>query len=125
MRESKNRLFARYFTAAFFVVAGLLHFTNAQFYLGIMPRFLPHPLELVYLSGGCEMLGGIGLLIPQLRQFAGYGLILLLLAVLPANVTMFTNSIHQQGLSVATVLLALRIPFQLVFILVVKWVAAD
>ncbi len=46
-----------------------------------MPDYLPYPLELVYLSGVFEVLGGLGLLVPRLRVAAGWGLIALLIAV--------------------------------------------
>jgi len=67
--------------ALFFIGAGTLHFTNASFYLTIMPTILPYPLALVYLSGAFEILGGIGVLVPACRRVAGYGLIALLIAV--------------------------------------------
>lgn len=57
-----------------FIVAGALHFAIPAAYLKIMPPFLPAPLALVYISGGCEMLGGIGLLNPATRHFAAWGL---------------------------------------------------
>ena len=74
--------------AAFFFVAGSNHFVNPDFYLGIMPPYLPAPLELVYVSGVFEILGGLAVLVPAFRVQAGWGLILLLLAVYPANLHM-------------------------------------
>lgn len=80
------------FTAALFVVAGVLHFVIPRTYVGIMPSWLPawlpSPLMLVYLSGVFEALGGVGLLLPATRLAAAIGLIVLLAAVLPANVEM-------------------------------------
>jgi uncharacterized membrane protein len=75
-------------TALGFVVAGMLHFAMPPFYLAIMPRWLPSPLLLVYVSGVLEILGGLGLLVSATRAAAGIGLILLLAAVLPANIEM-------------------------------------
>jgi uncharacterized membrane protein len=75
-------------TAGLFVVAGVLHFVIPRFYLAIMPSYLPSPLLLVHVSGVFEILGGLGLLFPATRRAAGIGLILLLLAVLPANIEM-------------------------------------
>lgn len=75
-------------TGLLFVVAGILHFVIPQFYTAIMPAWLPSPLLLVYLSGVFEILGGIGLVVPATRGVAAIGLILLLAAVLPANVEM-------------------------------------
>ncbi len=56
-----------------------------------MPSYLPAHLELVYLSGLLEILGGIGVVLSPTRQWAGYGLIVLLIAVFPANLYMAMN----------------------------------
>jgi uncharacterized membrane protein len=108
----------RLLMALFFIIAGTLHFTNAGFYLTIMPAILPHPLALVYLSGAFEILGGIGVLVPACRRAAGYGLIALLIAVFPANIKMFADHL-QEGFSVVTAALFLRLPLQVVFIVIV------
>ena len=81
-----------YLLALLFTAAGILHFTSPQFYLRIMPPYLPAPLLLVQLSGAAELLGGLGLLLPATRRLAGWGLLLLLLAVFPANV--YTAQVH-------------------------------
>jgi uncharacterized membrane protein len=104
--------------ALFFIGAGTLHFTNASFYLTIMPSILPQPLALVYLSGMFEVLGGIGVLVPACRRAAGYGLIALLIAIFPANIKMFADHFHE-GFSFVTVVLFLRLPLQLAFIVIV------
>ena len=72
----------------FFMGGGISHFTNADFFVAIMPPYLGWHLELVYLSGVFEILGAIGVLIPRLRQLAGTGLIVLVICVTPANIHM-------------------------------------
>ena len=104
-----------------FVTAGILHFTKTGFFVSIVPSFLPFPAALVYISGVCEILGGIGVLIPWFRMQAGYGLIALLLAVFPANINMLVQSIHDHGWCSITVLLILRLPLQLALIALVNW----
>ena len=79
-----------------------------------MPPYLPYHLELVYLSGVCEILGGLGVLLRPIRRFAGYGLIALLVAVFPANIHMASSAMHAEGLSGYALLLLLRLPFQFV-----------
>ena len=81
-----------YLLALLFVAAGILHFVSPQFYLRIMPPWLPAPRLLVQLSGAAELLGGLGLLLPATRRLAGWGLLLLLLAVFPAN--LYTVQAH-------------------------------
>ncbi len=104
--------------AAFFAFAGWLHFQNTYVYKEIIPECLPFPTFLVYLSGVCEVAGGIGLLIPKLRKWASYGLIALLIAVFPANINMAVNSID---FGLPHEILWWRLPFQLLFILWVYW----
>ena len=74
--------------AAFFINVGIDHFIIPDFYLSIMPPAFPLHLEAVYISGLFEVLGGLGVLIPRLRKFSGWGLIALLIAVYPANIYM-------------------------------------
>ena len=98
------------------VVAGVLHFVAADTYVAIMPDYLPLHRELVYLSGICEVLFGLGLLWPKTRQAAGTCLILLYLAVLPANVNMAVHDIQPASFHIPAVLLWARLPFQFVLI---------
>jgi uncharacterized membrane protein len=99
-------------TAALFVVAGILHFVIPKFYLAIMPPWLPSPLLLVQLSGVFEIVGGIGLLVPATRTLAAIGLILLLIAVLPANIEMLRLA-QVRGANTAFIAACwLRLPLQ-------------
>jgi len=71
-----------------FVLAGLNHFRVTDFYLRMMPPYLPWHLALVYVSGIAEIALGALLLVPRLQRLAAWGLIALLVAVFPANVHM-------------------------------------
>ena len=66
---------ALFVLAAIFVTAGIFHFVKPAPFERIVPPFLPFPRALVYISGVAEILGGIGLLIPAVRLWAGIGLI--------------------------------------------------
>src|SRR5918997_6548531 len=103
---------ARASLAAFFIVAGILHFVVPAYYRSIVPSYLPSSATLVAVSGAAEIAGGAGLLFPYLRQAAGIGLIVLLIAVLPANVEMLQLSRASGGASWQEVLLWLRLPLQ-------------
>jgi uncharacterized membrane protein len=81
------------FAAIFYVVAGTLHFIKPDAYLRIIPPYVPWHVAMVSVSGGFEILGGLGLLVPQMRRAAAWGLVTLLVAVFPANVYMATNPI--------------------------------
>lgn len=95
-----------------FIVAGVIHFVIPNRYVGIMPPWIPYQLELVYVSGVAEMLGGIGLMLANVRGAAGIGLIVLLIAVFPANVQMLGNAMHDGGSALYIALLFLRLPLQ-------------
>ncbi len=102
--------------AIFFIVAGCLHFAFPASYMKIMPPWLPWHFELVVISGISEIAGGLGVLLRPTRRLAGYGLILLSLAVLPANVQMLLNA-HAAGDAVVwQTLLFMRLPLQLLLI---------
>jgi uncharacterized membrane protein len=119
---SRAKTIWRALIAAFFVFAGIMHFIKPDFYLAMMPSMLPHPIALIYISGVAEILGGAGLLIPQFRRFAAYGLIALLIAVFPTNIRMFVDSLHDHGWSLTTLILAVRLPLQFAFMALVNWV---
>ena len=104
-----------------FMAVGITHFTNEEFFVAIMPPYLPWHRELVYISGVFEILGGAGLLIPRLRTIAGWGLIALMIAVFPANIHMAMNP--DQFPDVSTTALYLRLPMQFVMIGIVWWAA--
>ena len=96
--------------------AGLLHFLATQAYVNIMPFYMPAHRALVLVSGAAEMAGGLGLLVPetaegQPRRAAAWGLVLLLIAVFPANVTMISE--HARFPQVPLWAAWLRLPLQL------------
>jgi uncharacterized membrane protein len=120
--ETLLRRVFRYLLAAGFVIAGVLHFTHTDMYVRIMPPYLPWHLELVWISGVFEILGGIGVLFPQpWRRRAGWGLVALLIAVFPANLHVALNTLSMGSGPPNPILNWLRLPFQLVFILWVLW----
>jgi uncharacterized membrane protein len=79
-------------TGGMFIFTGIMHFVIEKFFTSIVPKSLPNPKAIVYVSGVAEIAGGVGVLIPQTRRLAGKGLIALLLAVFPANINMAINS---------------------------------
>ena len=117
--ESRAKRIALFGLSAFFVVAGVNHFLNPGFYVRIMPPYLPAHLELVYLSGVAEVLGGIAVLVSGIRALAGWGLVLLLLAVYPANLHM---ALHPELFpDLSTTALYARLPLQFVFVAWAYW----
>lgn len=114
---------SRIVLAAVFVAAGTLHFIIPDTYVRIVPAALPMPRALVYGSGAAAIAGGVGLLVERTRRAAGIGLVLLLVAVWPANLQMLLNARAAGASALWQTLLLLRLPLQLVLILWV-WLAS-
>lgn len=97
--------------SVFFTYAGFHHLIEPAFYVSIMPPWIPGHLELVYLSGVFEIMGGVGVLIPAVRSFAGLGLVALLVAVYPANLHMAFNPELFPDIPVAALYVRLALQF--------------
>ena len=78
---SQTKTASKYLLAIFMVGAGTMHFVRPEFYVKIMPPYLPLHRELVYLSGILEVVLGMALLIPRFSRLAAWGIIALLIAV--------------------------------------------
>jgi len=120
-RLSALQRIALVLAAIFYVFAGSLHFTRPEFYLRIMPPYIPWHVAMVRISGFFEILGGLGLLIPKTRRAAAWGLVALLIAVFPANLYMATNPVETGAASLAPVLRWGRLPLQLFLMWWVLW----
>jgi uncharacterized membrane protein len=111
------KLAALWLLALAMIAIGTLHFVRPKPFVRIVPKYLPAPLTLVYVSGFFEILGGIGLLVPATRAWAAWGLIALYVAVFPANVYMLMENISLDPRKpIPRWALWLRLPFQLLFI---------
>lgn len=109
----------RWLVGSLFILAGLNHFRVPEFYVKIMPPYLPWHLGLVYLSGVIEVALGILLLVPRFTTWAAWGLIALLIAVFPANIHM---AVHADDFPEhAPALLWLRLPLQGLLIAWAYW----
>jgi len=106
----KWSVIAKVLFGVFFIGAGLNHFISTDFYLRIMPPYLPWHLPLVYASGVAETALGALLLVRRWSRIAAWGLILLLIAVFPANLHMALNAHLYPQFS--PLLLWLRLPLQ-------------
>lgn len=115
----KIKLILKWIMALGFILAGAYHFVNVNFYLRMMPSYLPAHLFLVYLSGVFEIAFGVLLLIPKFSHLAAWGLIALLVAVFPANVYMWMNSHLFPEFSQTA--LFLRLPLQIILIAWAFW----
>lgn len=117
------RTFARWMLGVAFVAAGVPHFVRPDLYLPMMPPYLPWHGELIFISGGFEILGGLSVLWPdqRIQRVAGLGLIALLITIFPANLHMALHDtpILEQHFSPAV--RWGRLPLQLVLMAWVWW----
>ena len=109
---------SKWLLAVLMVFAGVMHLLSPNFFLKIMPPYLPLHLELVYLSGVFEIALGICLLIPRVSRFAAWGIIALLIAVFPANIYLYQ---HQVIVPASPTIHLLRLLFQGVLIWIALW----
>tara|TARA_B100000029_G_scaffold481159_1_gene529949 strand:- start:871 stop:1236 length:366 start_codon:yes stop_codon:yes gene_type:complete len=103
-----------YIMSIFYVNVGVKHFVDPDWFMQIMPPYLPYHKELVYISGMFEILFGLMLIIQRTRLYAGYGLILLLIAVFPANI--YLAQTNGSAMNISPEIAWGRLPFQALFI---------
>jgi uncharacterized membrane protein len=107
---------------ALYIVAGVLHFVATDAYLPLMPPWLPAHRALILLSGAAEVVLGALVLVPATRRLAAWGIVLLLIAVFPANLHVALHDVPlfgaMDGLGVWN---WVRLPFQLVLMLWAWW----
>ncbi|RZJ70900.1 DoxX family membrane protein [Flavobacterium sp.] len=103
-----------YLMAGLYILAGLNHFRKPRLYARMIPDYLPNPKLLNILSGIAEISLGIGLCIPAVSRYSAVGIIVLLIAIFPANVYMLTNESAALGLPKWVRLV--RLPLQLLLI---------
>lgn len=111
---------ARVGMAVLFVFTGASHFSALKHDLAAMiPPPFTGSLPLIYLTGVLEIAGGVGLLTRRFRRLAGWCLIALLVALLPANIHAARAGVTLNGQPASALLW--RVPLQLWWVAVVWW----
>ncbi len=115
---------ARYALALMLVLTASAHFvaSTRQQLIRMVPSRLPLRAQLVTLTGVLELIAAVGLLLPIVAPFAGIGLVLLLMAMFPANVKAAVENLPLRGKSATP--LIFRLPLQILFI-AVTWYASQ
>jgi len=101
----------------FFLFTGIGHFIKTQEMAQMVPPYLPYGENIIYFTGVLELLGVCGLWIRPLIRFTGVCLILMLLALLPANVYSALAFVPFGGHQWGPIYLLVRIPFQVFLML--------
>ncbi len=94
-----------------YVSAGINHFIHPEFYIKIMPLWIPFHDQVIFISGICEILFALFLIFPATRHMAAWCIIGLLIAIFPANVQMMIN--YTQESNARLWLAILRLPLQI------------
>jgi len=103
----------------FYIMAGTNHFINPDWYVRIVPPILPFKTAIVYISGILEIILGSLLIFPKTRFIAGWGLIILLVAVYPANI--YVALTNGEAMDITPLIAWGRLPFQFVLIGLAYW----
>ncbi|KQR24351.1 hypothetical protein ASF79_03905 [Agreia sp. Leaf335] len=112
--------------AVVFIAMGINHFVpkSARVMAKMIPPSLRRdglfaPLNLVYLTGACEIAGGVGLLVPQTRLAAAIALVVFLAAVFPANAY---AAAHRERFGAVAIPFWPRLVAQIVLAALIVWV---
>jgi uncharacterized membrane protein len=109
-----RRLFWFYAMVILYLITGINHFVNPEFYWNIMPSYIPFHAACVSLSGLCEI-GFALLLIPELtRRIAAWLIIVMLTVFFIVHIQMIID--YWNGGGVMLWIAILRFPLQFVLI---------
>ena len=95
------------------------HFAFTKGMTMMLPDFIPFKTEVIYLTGVIEIIAAVGLLIPGLRVWTGWALILFFVLLLPGNIKAAIDHIDYQKATFdgnGPAYLWFRIPLQILFI---------
>lgn len=111
---------ARVGLAAMFMFTGASHFTPIKHDMAAMiPPPLTGALWVIYVTGVLELAGAFGLLLTRWRTWAAWGLIALLVAMLPANIYAALSGVTLRGNPPSA--LWWRVPLQVFWIGTLWW----
>jgi uncharacterized membrane protein len=121
-----GRAIVRACVAGLFLVAGTIHLADPTLFLPAMPPWIPFHFACIMISGMCELLGGLGLLmpVPTLRRAAAWGLTALLVAVFPANIHMALAHVQIHGFPRNVWVEWARLPLQPLLVWAILWSSA-
>jgi len=109
-------------SSIFYTIVGIKHFIEPDYFLSIIPPYLPFHIELVYISGFFEILFGLMILFPKYRYYGSIGLILLLIAIFPANIYLAQNKEAQEAIGASQQIAIWRLPIQGILIWIAYWI---
>jgi uncharacterized membrane protein len=117
----KYKLITIYVLGTLYIYVGISHFTNYEFFIILMPEFIPYHLFFIYLTGFLEIIFGLMLFFKGSRFYCAWGIIFLLILVFPANIHLYISSQVQEILSITKLDALIRLPFQIPLIILAYW----
>ncbi|MCW3075414.1 MAG: hypothetical protein JWO32_23 [Bacteroidetes bacterium] len=84
-----------------YILAGCNHFINSEFYLKIMPSYIPYHFVLIVASGIIEIILGILLIFNKTRSVAAWLIIAMLVAFMPVHIQMMKDAQPTLFISIA------------------------
>ena len=115
------KLITVYMLAILYIVVGITHFTNPDFFIQIVPPSLIYLKELVFISGFVEVVMGVMLFFKSSRKLGAIITIILLLAVFPANIYLYISDTPRNILEISKNQALFRLPFQAPLIIIAYW----
>jgi uncharacterized membrane protein len=111
----------RWALATMLLFTASAHFTaRKESLVRMVPNWLPRPRAVIFITGVLEILGAVGLLLPFTQRLAAICLVLLFVAMFPANIRAARLGLTMGGQPVTP--LWLRAPMQLLFMALV-WIS--
>lgn len=121
---SRTKRISMWVMASLYAFIGFNHLMNPGQFVAIMPPGLPMPEVLNVVSGLAEIVLGVFLLEPRVRVLAAWGIIALLVAVLPANIHVATANLGLPDMAPGTgnpLVNWVRLPLQAVLVVWAWW----
>lgn len=109
-----------------YIAAGINHFRIPEFYIAIIPQYIPYPQFMNAAAGILEIIFGLGLAFKITCKYAAWGIFLMLAAFLPVHISMITDAPFKiGGATIAPLLAWLRLVLQLVLMAWAWWHTRD
>lgn len=110
-----------YILSVMYIIIGIKHFTSLEYFINIMPPFIPFKEFAVYFTGIIEIFGGLLLLSKSTRKIGAFLIITLLFIVFPANIYLYISEVPRELLNITKNQALIRMPFQIPLIILAYW----
>lgn len=116
-RNRIARVSALAFVSGWFFLGGAGHFASTDFFVSILPAYVPHQRFVVLATGVLEIVGAVAVWSPRLRRTAGLALLAFTLCVTPVHIEMLAHA--ERYAAFGAPLLWLRLAFQPALMLII------